>query len=157
MATPAITALERAGQSFTVHTYDGESLDESLSYGEAVAQQLGVSGDRLFKTLISEVGATLVVGIVPAARSLDLKALAAALGEKRASMADPSKAERGTGYVTGGISPFGQRKRLPVVVDESAFDFDRIYVSGGKRGLQLEIPPQALITVLKARTAAISQ
>ena len=156
MSTPAIDALERAHIEFTEHPYDGSALDDTLSYGEAVAAQLGVAPERLFKTLITKVDGVLTVGIVPVAGTLDLKRLAKAAGGKKATMADRASAERATGYVTGGISPFGQRKQLPVVVDRSVFDHERVFVSGGKRGLQIEVDPTAFTTVLGARFESIA-
>lgn len=156
MSTPAIRFLERAKIEFAVHRYDAASLDETASYGEAVAAQLGISPDRLLKTLVVDVDGTAHVGIVPVSGSLDLKALAKAVGGKRAVMANPTDAERATGYVTGGISPFGQRKRLPVILDVSAFNHPLVLVSGGKRGLQIEVSPEVLKGALGARVAAIA-
>lgn len=156
MSTPAVAALERAKTNFVLHVYDTALLDETLSYGEAVAAQLGVSPDRLLKTLVTEVEGVPTIGIVPVASSLDLKAFAKAAGGKRAVMASAAVAERSTGYVTGGISPFGQRKRLPFVVDASVLDHASVWVSGGKRGLQIELAPQALVKEVAARVARIS-
>lgn len=151
-ATPALVALERAGVTFTAHEY--ELTATGATYGEAVAASLGVPAGRLFKTLVAEVDGRPVVAIVPTDRQLSLKALAAAACGKRARMADPADAERWTGYVTGGISPFGQKRRLPVVVDGSLEEHATVYVSGGRRGLQVELAPAALIEVLGARIAA---
>lgn len=152
--TRGVQALERAGVDFTVHPY---SLDEEgESYGEAVARTLGVSPDRLFKTLLASVDGSPVVAIVPVSGRLGLKALARAVGGKKAEMVAPADAERLTGYVTGGISPFGQKKRLPVLVDDSILSHDRIYCSAGQRGLQVELAPSDLIGVLDATTAALS-
>ena len=156
MSTPAIRSLERAKIDFAIHTYDDTSLDDDLSYGEAVAAQLGVSPERLFKTLVIDVDGAPHVAAVPVAGLLDLKAFAKAAGGKRAVMASTAVAERSTGYVTGGISPFGQRKRLPFVVDASVLDHASVWVSGGKRGLQLELAPQALVKEVAARVARIS-
>ena len=156
MSTPAIRTLERAKINFTIHTYDDNSLDHALSYGEAVAAQLGVSPERLFKTLVIDVDGAPHIAAVPVAGSLDLKAFAKAAGGKRAVMASAAVAERSTGYVTGGISPFGQRKRLPFVVDVSVLDHASVWVSGGKRGLQIELAPEALVKEVAARVARIS-
>lgn len=142
--------------AFTTHTYDTASLDASISYGEAVANQLRVSPDRLFKTLVTVVDGALMVAIVPVSESLNLKALAAAAGAKRAAMADPGEAERATGYVTGGLSPFGQRRTLPTFVDSTATEHNLIFVSGGKRGLQIELNPQALVSELGAVLAELT-
>lgn len=153
-ATPALAALARAGVWHAVHRYDDPP--EAASYGEAVAAALGVDPHRLFKTLIAVVDEALTVGIVPVAASLDLKGLAAARGGKRAAMADPAAAERATGYVTGGISPFGQRTRLPAVVDRSAMSWDTVFVSAGRRGLQVELAPDDLVSCAGATTAVIA-
>jgi Cys-tRNA(Pro)/Cys-tRNA(Cys) deacylase len=140
--------------SFRVHTY---VVDPSASsYGIAAAAALGVDPARVFKTLVTTVDGRLAVGVVPASASLDLKALASALGGKRAAMAEPAAAERATGYVTGGISPFGQRSRLPVVVDTSATTWPTVFVSGGRRGLQVEVDPADLIRITGAVLATVS-
>jgi Cys-tRNA(Pro)/Cys-tRNA(Cys) deacylase len=153
--TPAALAATRAGIAFTLHPYEAAHGDES--YGEAAADALGVPHDRLFKTLVTEVDGGLTVAVVPVSASLDLKALAGATGGKRAAMADPAQAERVTGYVRGGISPLGQRKALPTVVDASASAFPTIYVSAGRRGLQIELAPADLIGLTGARTADIAR
>jgi Cys-tRNA(Pro)/Cys-tRNA(Cys) deacylase len=153
--TPATAALERAGVAFTLHPYDHDPA--AVSYGLEAAEQLGLDPGAVFKTLLVEVDGTLVVGIVPVSGQLDLKALAAAAGGKKAAMADPAAAERTTGYVVGGISPIGQRKRLTTVVDESALDRPTIYVSGGKRGLDLGLAPRDLIDLLGATVAPIGR
>ena len=137
--TPATVALTAAGVAFTVHSYDHDPSHPS--YGEEAAEAMGVSPERVFKTLVADVDGALTVAVVPVAGQLDLKALAAAAGGKRAAMADPALAERTTGYVRGGISPLGQRKRLPTVLDESATGHDTICVSAGRRrrqGLQIQ-------------------
>lgn len=154
-ATPAITLLTRAGVEFEVHEY--ELTEEAETYGEAVALELGVDPVRLFKTLITEVDGEPTVAIVPSAGMLSLKSLAKAVGGKRASMADPAAAERWTGYVTGGISPFGQRKRMPVVVDESVRGHDTVFASAGRRGIQVEVRPADLVSILNATEAAIAE
>nr|WSZ95542.1 Cys-tRNA(Pro) deacylase [Streptomyces sp. NBC_00857] len=147
--TPATVALTAAGTAYTLHAYEHDPA--SPSYGEEAAEALGVSPDRVFKTLVAEVDGELTVAVVPVAGSLDLKALAAAVGGKRAAMADPAAAERTTGYVRGGISPLGQRKRLRTVVDSSAGAHATICVSAGRRGLEVELSP----TDLTALTAAV--
>jgi Cys-tRNA(Pro)/Cys-tRNA(Cys) deacylase len=153
--TPATVALTAAGVDFTVHAYDHDPSHPS--YGEEAVEAMGVSPDRVFKTLVADVDGSLVVGVVPVAGSLDLKALAAAVGGKRAAMADPALAERTTGYVRGGISPLGQRKALPTVVDESALGFETVLVSAGRRGLSVELPPAELVRLTRARTAPIGR
>jgi len=152
-ATPATIALSKAGIAHTLHPYEHDPA--SRSYGEEAASALGVSTSRVFKTLLAEVDGKLVVAVVPVAGSLDLKALAAAVGGKRAAMADVALAERTTGYVAGGISPVGQRKSLPTVVDSAALDHPTIYVSAGRRGLDLELAPSDLIAITTAKTARI--
>jgi Cys-tRNA(Pro)/Cys-tRNA(Cys) deacylase len=156
--TPATVAAAQAGIAFTLHPYEVAGDEPALaSYGEAAADALGVPHERLFKTLVAEVDGDLTVAIVPVSATLDLKALAGAAGGKRAAMADPVKAERVTGYVRGGISPLGQRKRLPTVVDASASGFATIYVSAGRRGLQIELAPADLIRLTGAATAGIAR
>jgi Cys-tRNA(Pro)/Cys-tRNA(Cys) deacylase len=152
--TPATTLLSRQRVAYTAHRYEVD--EHATSYGEAAAAALGVPPARVFKTLVASVDGRLTVGVVPVSGSLDLKALAAAVGGKRGSMADPADAQRATGYVTGGISPFGQRSRLPVVVDVSARDWPTVYVSGGRRGLQVEVAPVDLIRLTSAVEAAIA-
>lgn len=137
--TPAIVALQRAQAEFKVHEY--ELTEEQGSYGESVARSLGVEPARMYKTLIAEVDGSPVVAVVPTDKQLGLKALAAAAGGKRAKLADPADAERWTGYVTGGISPLGQKKRLPLFVDQSIHSHGTFFFSGGRRGLQIELSP----------------
>jgi Cys-tRNA(Pro)/Cys-tRNA(Cys) deacylase len=157
--TPATVALSRAGVSFTLHPYTHQA--ETTSFGEEAATALGVDPQRIFKTLVVELsgaeraGHELAVAVVPVAQHLDLRALAAALGAKKATMADPGAAARSTGYVLGGISPIGQRTRLPTVLDASANAFETILVSAGKRGLQVELSPQDLVEVTSALVAPI--
>ena len=155
-ATPAVRSLERAEVAHTLHPYDPGHTDGE-GYGEAAAAALGADPRRLFKTLVAQVDGVLTVAVVPVAGSLDLKALATAVGGRRAAMADPADAERATGYVLGGISPLGQRKPLPTVVDESALDHPTIMVSAGKRGLQVELAPGDLVRLTKASTAPIGR
>jgi Cys-tRNA(Pro)/Cys-tRNA(Cys) deacylase len=153
--TPATVVLEKAGAAFTMHPYDHDPA--AASYGEEAAQALGVAPERVFKTLVADVDGVLTVAVVPVAGSLDLKALASATGGKRAAMADPAAAERTTGYVRGGISPLGQRKRLPTVIDSSALDHDTVFVSAGKRGLDVELAPQDLVKLTSAGTEPIAR
>jgi Cys-tRNA(Pro)/Cys-tRNA(Cys) deacylase len=147
--TPAIVAAERAGIVFRVHDYAPDPRSES--YGLEAAEKLGVDPARVFKTLVADVDGTLTVAVVPVEASLDLRAVG-----KRARMADPRAAKRVTGYVTGGISPLGQRRPLPTVVDESALAFETIYVSAGRRGLELELAPADLLAMTGGRTAAVA-
>ncbi|MFE4079987.1 Cys-tRNA(Pro) deacylase [Paenarthrobacter sp. YIM B13468] len=151
--TPATAALAAAGVSFVLHPYSHDP--SAASYGLEAAEVLGIDPKRVFKTLMVEVEGKLAVGIVPVSGNLDLKSVAAALGSKKAAMADPKAAERRTGYVLGGISPLGQRQPSPTVLDESALSFDTILVSGGRRGLDIEIAPGDLIRLTKAVTAPI--
>ena len=153
--TTATAALERAGIPFTVHEYAHDPRHES--YGREASEALGVSPDRVFKTLIAEVDGALVAGVVPVEGQLDLKALAAATGGKKAVMAGVAAAERATGYVAGGISPVGQRKRLPVVIDSSALAFPTVFCSGGRRGLEIELAPADLVRAAGASVAVIAQ
>ncbi|MFJ8778941.1 Cys-tRNA(Pro) deacylase [Streptomyces sp. NPDC102476] len=153
--TPATVALTAAGVPFTVHSYDHDPSHPS--YGEEAAEAMGVSPDRVFKTLVADVDGALTVAVVPVAGSLDLKALATAAGGKRAAMADPALAERTTGYVRGGISPLGQRKRLPTVLDASASTHDTICVSAGRRGLEVELAPADLVRLTKAVLAPVAR
>jgi Cys-tRNA(Pro)/Cys-tRNA(Cys) deacylase len=154
-STRAIDILGRAGISFVVHEY--EVTDSDLSYGEAAAESLGVDPDRVFKTLVAIVDDAPIIGIVPVSGRLSLKRLAKAAGGKRADMADPATAQRLTGYVVGGISPFGQTRRLPMFVDASVERYATVYVSAGKRGLQAEVSPEDLLKVASARTADIAE
>ncbi len=143
--TPATVAAERAGIAYTLHEYAHEP--GAAAYGLEAAERLGVDPARVFKTLVADVDGTLTIAIVPVAAQLDLKALG-----KRATMADAKLAERTTGYVAGGISPLGQRKRLRTVIDESALAFETICVSAGRRGLEIELAPEDLL-VLTGGTA----
>ena len=155
-ATPAVRALEKAGVAHTLHPYDPEHPSDQ-GHGEAAVAALGADPRQVFKTLVTRVDGTLTVAVVPVSGTLDLKALAAAAGGRKAAMADPADAERTTGYVLGGISPLGQRRALPTVVDESALDFATVMVSAGRRGLQVELPPAELVRLTRARTAPIGR
>ena len=140
---------------FTTHAYEHDP--GAASYGQEAAEALGVSPEQVFKTLVAEVDGALTVAVVPVSAALDLKALAAAAGGKRATMADPSAAERTTGYVRGGISPLGQRKRLPTVLDSSAVGQPTVCVSAGRRGLEIELSPDDLTALTDATTAPIAR
>ena len=156
-ATPAMVMLEKSGVEFAVHTFDHDLVDaEELGYGRAAAHALGVDESRVFKTLLAQSEKSAVVAIVPVSSQLSLKSLAQVLGVKRCDMVPANDAQRITGYVVGGISPFGQKKKLVTVVDVSARDFPTIFVSGGRRGLDLEVSPVDLIRVLGAKSGAIA-
>jgi Cys-tRNA(Pro)/Cys-tRNA(Cys) deacylase len=152
--TPATAALASAGIPFTEHAYAHDPANRD--FGMEAATALGLDPDQVFKTLLVDVDGRLVVGIVPVTGKLDLKALAAAVGGKRATMADPAVAERTTGYVGGGFSPLGQRKALPTVIDATAQGFPTIFVSAGRRGLQVELAPDDLARVVRATFAPIA-
>ena len=156
--TPAVVALERAGVQFRVHAFDNDIAPGDHGYGKAAALALGVDEARVFKTLLvvlTGAASRHAVGIVPVSGQLSLKSMAGATEAKKAEMLEPREAEKMTGYVVGGISPFGQRKPLPTVIDESCLGHSTIFVSGGKRGLDIEIAPADLIAVLGASTADI--
>jgi Cys-tRNA(Pro)/Cys-tRNA(Cys) deacylase len=152
--TPATVALDRAKINYQLHPYQHDSRADS--YGDETANALGVDGRRIFKTLIASVDGTLVCAVVPVAGRLNLKALAAAVGGRKAELADPAQAQRATGYVLGGISPLGHRRPVPVVIDSSAEHNPTMYVSAGRRGLQLELAPADLIGLAKAKLADIA-
>ena len=151
--TPATVALEAAGVAHTLHSYDHH--DANTHFGDEAAAALGVHPARLFKTLVVTNGSGLAVAVVPVSGQLDLKAAASALGWKKAELADPVAAARSSGYVVGGISPLGQRTPLPTVVDDSALGFATVFVSAGRRGLQVELDPADLIRLTGAMTAAV--
>jgi len=153
-ATPATALLVKQRIAHTLHSYEHDPRHDS--YGLEAAQALGLAPERVFKTLVAEVDGGLAVGVVPVTAQLDLKALAAALGGKKAKMAVVADAERATGYVAGGISPLGQKKRLPLVLDESASGFETIFCSAGRRGLEVELAPADLATLTKAVLAPIA-
>lgn len=155
VGTPATVALAAAGIPFTPHTYDHDP--STTNYGLEAAEALSLDPAQVFKTLLADVDGRLVVGIVPVTGKLDLKALATAAGGKRADMADPKLAERRTGYVVGGISPIGQKYTHPTVLDETAELYDTVFVSGGRRGLDLELSPADLIRATSAIVAAIAR
>lgn len=151
--TPATALLTKSDIAFALHPYDHDP--RAQAYGDEAARALGVDPERIFKTLIATVDSTLACAVVPVAARLDLKAFAAALGGKRSELAEPRAAARATGYVVGGISPIGQKTRLRVVVDESVELFDTVYVSAGRRGLQVELAPAELVRVTGALLAPI--
>ena len=150
-----MNALTKAGVDFRLESYEHDP--RAASYGMEAAEALGIDPARVFKTLLATVDGHLAVGIVPVEALLDLKALARALGASKAAMADVAAAERATGYVAGGISPFGQKRANPTVVDESALTHDTVYVSAGRRGLDVAVAPADLVSVTGATTAAISR
>jgi Cys-tRNA(Pro)/Cys-tRNA(Cys) deacylase len=152
--TPATALLTKSKIAFTLHPYDHDP--RAQAYGVEAAQSLGVDPARIFKTLIASVDGKLACAVVPVAARLDLKAFAAALGGKRAELAEPAAAARATGYVVGGISPIAQKARLRVVVDASAGGFETVYVSAGKRGLQVQLAPADLVRAAGAVLAPIA-
>jgi Cys-tRNA(Pro)/Cys-tRNA(Cys) deacylase len=154
-STPATVVLTDARVEWTGRAYAHDPA--AASYGMEAAEALGVEPQRVFKTLVAEVDGRLTVALVPATAQLDLKALAAATKGKRAAMADPVVAERTTGYVRGGISPLGQRKALPTVIDASALDHATILVSGGRRGFDVELAPSDLVRLTSALVAPIAR
>jgi Cys-tRNA(Pro)/Cys-tRNA(Cys) deacylase len=153
--TQATLALDRARVTYTRHPYEHDPT--ASSFGLEAAEVLGVDPQRVLKTLLVETGRGLAVGIVPVSGQLDLKALASALGVKSVTMADPVAAERSTGYVVGGISPVGQKRALPTVLDDTAYGFETVLVSGGRRGFDIELSPVDLESVTGARRARIGR
>ena len=154
LGTPALVLVAKANVVFTVHEYHHDA--RSVSYGKEAADALGLAAEQVFKTLVAEVDGKLVVAVVPVAGTLDLKALAAAAGGRKAAMAKVPDAERVTGYVVGGISPLGQKKRLPLFLDTSALTYPTVHVSAGRRGLEIELAPQDLLTLTDGQAAAIA-
>ena len=154
--TPALVALEAAGVAHTVHPYE-RAVGGSVGYGLEAAQVLGIPAEQVYKTLMTTVDGELTVAVVPVSGKLDLKALANAVGGKKAAMAEVTAAERATGYVVGGISPLGQRTAHPTVVDETVELFDEVYVSGGRRGLDIGLAPADLIRLTGAVLADIAR
>jgi Cys-tRNA(Pro)/Cys-tRNA(Cys) deacylase len=159
LTTPAIALLVAHKVVHTLRPYqhDPRALADGIGYGREAATALGIEAQRVFKTLIVEVDGKLAVAVVPVDRQVDLKALATVAGGKRAAMADPAAAERATGYVVGGISPLGQRKRLTTVIDSSALGHDTVLVSAGRRGIDVELAPADLIRLTAARTGEIAR
>lgn len=153
--TPATLALAAAGIGFEARSYDHDP--RAPSFGLEAADALGVGAERVFKTLVASLDGALVVAVVPVSGLLDLKGLARALGGSKAVMADVAAAERATGYVAGGISPIGQRRAHPTVLDESALDFETVLVSGGRRGFDIELAPTDLVAITSAVIATIGR
>ncbi len=156
--TPAIVMAKKAGIEYSIHTYTHDP--EAQSYGLEAAEALGLEPGQVFKTLLvslSGAKASLAVAIVPVGNQLDLKAMAKASGAKKVVMAEPQIAERITGYVVGGISPLGQKKQLPVVIDTSAMSCESVYVSAGKRGLEIQLGPEDLVNLCKAKVGSIAR
>ncbi|MBF5055804.1 protein ybaK [Alcanivorax sp. 521-1] len=153
--TPAVKAAEKAGVDFQLHAYEHDPQAES--YGREAAECLGLAPERVFKTLLAEVDGKVQVAMVPVDHSLDLKALARAVGGKKAAMVDGPRAERLTGYVLGGISPLGQKKRLPLWLDESAHRHPSLYMSAGRRGLEIEMAPADLLALTGGRLAPLAR
>jgi len=157
-ATPAVRTLEQAKATYSLREYEpAPDTGDGHGWGEVAVAALGADPAQVFKTLVTRVDGALTVAVVPVSGQLDLKALAAAAGGRKAVMADPADAERTTGYVRGGISPLGQRKALPTVVDASAMDFATVMVSAGRRGLQVELAPADLVRLTRGRTAPIGR
>ncbi len=154
--TPAINSAKKASVKFNIHSYTHDPSADS--YGEEAAGKLGINPDRVFKTLVVALkGKELAVSIVPVAKRLDLKAVAKVFGVKKTAMADKQQVQKTTGYVLGGVSPLGQKKRLKTVIDSSASDFETVYVSAGRRGLEIELAPDDLKQLTKAVMASISR
>ena len=154
--TPAVLELDRAGVAYAVHAYDHDP-GSGIGYGLEAAAALGVEPASVLKTLVADVDGELVVAVVPVDATLDLKALARAVGGKRATMADPAVAQRATGYVVGGISPLGQRQRHRTVLDASAGSRERVYVSGGRRGLDVSLAPADLLRLTDGILAPVAR
>lgn len=152
--TRATALLVKRGIRHRVHTYDPDPRADS--YGLEAAEALGKPPERVFKTLVAEADGNLAVGVVPVLGALDLKAFASASGAKKAQLATTSTAERATGYVAGGISPLGQKRRLPVVLDTSATAFEAIYCSAGRRGVEIELSPDDVVALVGAHVADIA-
>lgn len=153
--TPATALLVKRGVHHRVHAYEHDP--RANSYGLEAAEALGQPPERVFKTLVAQADGNLAVGVVPVLGALDLKAFASVSGAKKAKLAEASAAERATGHVAGGISPLGQKRRLPVVLDTSATAFETIFCSAGQRGLEIELAPDDLVALLDARVADIAQ
>lgn len=160
--TPALDLIVRAGVAHSVHEYTpperhGRDRDRRPTYGADAATALGVDSGRVHKTLAASVDGQLVLAVVSVGHELDLKRLAEAVGGRRAVMADPAAAQRATGFVVGGISPLGSRRTLPVVVDAAALELETIFVSAGRRGLQVELAPQDLVRLAGATVAHVAR
>ena len=153
--TPAVDLAKKRGLNYQLHEYTHDS--QAASFGLEAAEKLGVDVTQVFKTLVVSTDAnTLAVAILPVDKTLNFKKMAKAVGCKKIQMADPKQVERTTGYVLGGVSPLGQKKRLTTIIDDSAQSYATIYVSGGRRGLEIELPPEQLLATLTARFGAIT-
>ena len=155
LGTPATVALSAAGIPFTPHSYEHDPAN--TNFGLEAAEALRLDPEQVFKTLVADVDGRLVVAIVPVTGKVDLKALASAVGGKKAEMAEPALVQRKTGYVVGGISPIGQKTPLTTVIDETAQLFDTVFVSGGRRGFDIELAPADLLRVTGGAFAAIAR
>ena len=156
VATPALTALERAAAHFITHSFSVDPSHQNLGYGKTAAEALGIDQERVFKTLLVESDMGPIVGIVPVNKQLSMKAIAVVVGAKHCQLLDAQYVARISGYVVGGVSPFGQKRLLPTIIDETALLFDTIFVSGGRRGLDVEVAPSILISLLNAIAAAVA-
>lgn len=153
--TPAVKLLDKAKVTYQLHSYEHDVSTQN--YGLEASEKLGIDSNKVFKTLVTEVdGKQLVVAIIPVSQKLSLKAVAKTIGGKKAVMAEPAKVQATTGYVLGGVSPFGQKKRLTTIIDNSAKAFNTIYVSGGKRGLEIETDTATFEQVLAAKFSDIA-
>lgn len=154
--TPAINCAEKAKLVYKVHQYEHDK--SASSYGEEAAHKLNISASQVFKTLVVELDSgALAVSVIPVSHQLNLKAMATAVKAKKAKMADPKKVSRSSGYVLGGVSPLGQKRLLKTVIDQQALSFDTIFVSAGRRGLEIELSPNDLAAMLKASFADLAK
>lgn len=154
--TPAVLALDAAGIGYTIHEYERDDVHDRPEFGREAAEALGLPYDQVFKTLVVVADDEMVVAVVPVSCQLSMKRIASAVGAKKAAMCEPARAERSSGYIVGGISPIGQRRRLRTVLDESVELFDTVYVSGGKRGMDIGLAPGDLVELLDAIVAPIT-